>query len=146
MFLIQAMQLVILLALVAVGIWTYKRFHLPSAIWLVAYLLLPYILGLPTAHLLAAAVDGMASRGISSASFFQSIGAATGMLGDLATLLIVWLILGEIVAAYHKASPDISVPRVLLIPKRHPHLVGMALILCVTLLPIICLSCWVAYA
>ena len=146
MFIFQALQLVILLVLVAVGLWTYKRFHLQSAIWLVAYLLVPLVFALPTAHLAAATVDGMVIREIDYGSFVRFMGAATGALGSIAKLLIVWLLLGEIVTAYQKASPGISMPRIFLIPKGHPHLVGMALILCVTMMPIVWLLCWAAYA
>jgi hypothetical protein len=141
---------VVLGALVLItGIWAYRRFRLPSVPWLAAYLLLGILLALPMSHIAKHVLDhGLAAGatrdlfGFTVGEFLVAMSYLSSIFATLAQALIAWFVAAEFAHAYVGSTSIGALPVFLSIPRRHSYAVGLALLGCVVVVPIL----WLALA
>ena len=60
----------------------------------------------------------------------------TSALGAVARALIAWFILAEVAFAYSRSAPTLAFPGIVLAPRQHSYIVGVALLFCAVVMPV----------
>jgi hypothetical protein len=137
--------------MVIAGIWAYRHLRLPSVPWLAAYLVLSSSVGLFVPYLTKGIIDGAFQDGIHFAAFGMTVQTFTALIiyakslmGTLCHALIAWFVMAEFAFLLSRSSlgENLTIPKVMLVPRRHAAGLGTALLGSCLVLPVLVLGMW----
>lgn len=116
------LQLLLWAGLALLGLWAYRRLHLPSIPWLLAYALLT---------LVVSTIPRLFHEGIFE---FQqdTLFAASGLFDTFSHTIVAWFLVAEFAFVLSNSSltHDLPIPKAALLPREHAAKFGIALLAC----------------
>ncbi len=148
-FISGLLQVALLAFFVAVGMWAYRQWRLPSVPWLLAYVFVvtisPWFLPYLVNHVIDqvfASEQNLISSGMTVGQSLSLISGVEACFTVMGKVLVVWFIVSELAYAYSLSTSTQKLPALATIPRRHSMAVGIGLIICVMARPMIWITLW----